>query len=161
MWLYTNKHKIPFQIDEDDFEIISRYSWHINRGRITTNLPVWETVYIDLKPVTVRGQKTTCLHTLLLGKSPIGFNWDHKNRDSKDNRRDNLRLVTEAVNARNRSLHKNNKSGLKGISLHYGSWEVTIGPGSGHSITVGRFKTLEEAIVARREAEDKYWGNNK
>ena len=26
--MYTNKHKIPFMIDDEDEETVSRYSWH-------------------------------------------------------------------------------------------------------------------------------------
>jgi hypothetical protein len=32
MILYTQKWKVPFQIDEADLEVVSRYGWHIGSG---------------------------------------------------------------------------------------------------------------------------------
>lgn len=35
---YTNKHKLPFQIDDDDFNIVSWYKWYIVDGYVKTRL---------------------------------------------------------------------------------------------------------------------------
>jgi len=52
---------------------------------------------------------------------------DHINRDRLDNSVDNLRDVSQLVNANNRGLNSNNKSGVRGVRWHKatGKWEAT------------------------------------
>lgn len=58
----------------------------------------------------------------------------------------------------NRPPNKNNTSGVKGVSwsARYQKWVAKIGV-KGKSITIGRFKSLEDAKKARLEAEEKYF----
>lgn len=80
---------------------------------------------------------------------------DHINGDGLDNRLVNLRLATRVQNCRNRRLPSNNTSGHIGVSWHTSKqrWRVQIKNGHRHHIHVGEFKTIEEAIVARKQAE--------
>ena len=43
---------------------------------------------------------------------------DHINRDKKDNRVENLRWVTHSENQKNRTLNKDNKTGIQNISIY-------------------------------------------
>lgn len=63
---------------------------------------------------------------LVTGKAPEGV-VDHKSRDATDNRWMNLRDVSHEVNSSNRSLCKDNTSGVNGISWHknYGKWQIS------------------------------------
>ena len=37
---YTNKHHIPFKVDDEDNEIVIHYSWFLgNKGYITITVP--------------------------------------------------------------------------------------------------------------------------
>lgn len=60
----------------------------------------------------------------------------------------------------NDKLYKNNKSGYKGISIRKNkyttSYVVRIGV-QNKVIHIGTFKTLEDAIAARKAAEEKYF----
>lgn len=153
MIVYTDKHRIPFQIDESDYEAVSRYSWHIGDGGY---------------PHTMRGQGAPGpngrwpirLHEFLLGPAGSGLVWDHRNRSPLDNRRENLRRVTQMINARNSRLRSNNRSGVKGVSwnVERRRWVAYITPRPGKMLNLGRFYTFEEASTARAVAETRYWG---
>jgi tyrosyl-tRNA synthetase len=84
---------------------------------------------------------------------------DHINHDVADNRKRNLRIVTSVENQMNKSLQKNNTSGVTGVSWHSRDniWEVHIRY-KGKQIYLGRYKDFNEAVKARKEAEEKYFG---
>lgn len=82
---------------------------------------------------------------------------DHINRNRYDNRRCNLREVTVQANAVNRSLPSNNTTGHMGlIRRENGKWQATIVV-SGNKISLGTFDNKEDAIKARKGAEEKYF----
>ena len=84
------------------------------------------------------------------------FTVDHVNHDRADNRMSNLRDVTMATQGRNQSLNKANKSGYNGITEVSGkkaiTYKVTIGARN-TTVYLGTFKTLDEALAARKAAE--------
>ena len=69
---------------------------------------------------------------------------DHINRDTRDNRIENLRLATPKENTRNKSKARNNTSGHNGIDRSFGKWRVRVGLVFG-----GRYDSLELAIKVR------------
>lgn len=83
---------------------------------------------------------------------------DHIDGDRLNNRASNLRLCNHAQNAGNRKVHRNSKTGVKGVSLirstgRFGAW-IKV---DGKSINLGSFQTIEEAGAAyRRKAEEAY-----
>ena len=81
-----------------------------------------------------------------------GLEIDHINRDSLDNRIENLRLVSHSANMANISLLKNNTSGHAGVvkdSQRKGKWRAY------HlRKTIGVFASKEQAIEARQQAEN-------
>lgn len=72
---------------------------------------------------------------------------DHINGVRNDNRFENLRNVNETANHRNRRLGSNSKSGTLGVHFakRIQKWTAYI--------TLGSFDTKEEAIAARKAAE--------
>jgi len=86
MVVHTNKHHIPFLIDDDDWSRVKQRKWYISGGY----------------PATATPAGPLPLHLFLLGRAPKGFEWDHINRNKIDNRRQNLRMVTSLVNRMNR-----------------------------------------------------------
>lgn len=50
------------------------------------------------------------------GEIPSGYEIDHINMIKNDNRLSNLRLSTSSQNGMNKNTHKDNKSGIKGLS---------------------------------------------
>lgn len=95
------------------------------------------------------------------GDIPQGMVVDHMNGDLLDNRRENLRLVTRAENARNLSgKRKNNTSGHMGVQYeprYRRKWSAKMQI-DGKSVVIGRYETKEEAVAARLAYEKEAWG---
>lgn len=83
---------------------------------------------------------------------------DHINGNHLDNRQINLRICSNAANLRNGKKRINNTSGHIGVS-----WDRTRNKWSAKIKVMykqkflGRFKDINDAIRARKDAEIKYW----
>lgn len=90
---------------------------------------------------------------------PVDMLIDHIDGNGLNNSAENLRLVSETVNNRNRTrLNKNNKSGTSGVAWNKrkNCWYVTVKVESGKTESVGLFKDLEQATLAAKQARDAY-----
>ena len=126
--------------DKEKWEELKKYRWHIT-----------PTGYIAS---SINGHYVK-IHNMVL-KQKDGYCADHINRNRLDNRICNLRYATKTANAINHSLNKNNSTGVCGVSqLKNGKYLAYIW--SKKQITLGTYKTLEEATQARKEAEEKYF----
>ena len=91
------------------------------------------------------------------GPIPEGMEVDHIWHNRKDNRIENLRLVTRIDNSRNKSRNKNNTSGVTGVNWNNqrSKWESSIKV-NGNSVFLGLYSSFDDAVKARKEAERKY-----
>lgn len=91
------------------------------------------------------------------GEIPEGMEIDHENQIRTDNRIFNLRLVSRKENMKNKSIYKNNSTGVSGVvwepkkSLFRARIQV-----DGKRISLGRYKTLDLAIKAQEAGRAKY-----
>ena len=69
----------------------------------------------------------------------------------------NCRWVKWLIQAENKRVQHNSKTGVSGVITRGNSFSVDISV-KGKRKHIGSFKTLEEAKEARKEAELKYWG---
>ena len=138
---YTLKNEV-FYFDKEDYDLIKNYCWFMDRGYIVTNDP--------------KTRKEIRFHRLVM-KAPKGLFVDHKNHQRNDNRKNNLRIVTCAQNNMNKGLSSKNKSGVLGVYFQDNSWCAEI---SVHNkrIFLGRFKNKDDAIIIRKKAEEKFFG---
>lgn len=99
------------------------------------------------------------VHRIVMNAGPDDY-VDHINGDKLDNRRRNLRLCTQSENMRNARMRKDNRTGFVGVrwDKQRQRWAAQISA-CNKMIPLGRFDTLEEAIEARRAAEEKYHGD--
>lgn len=121
-------------VDDDDFERLHVYSWcvaHMPGG------------YYAVRSVN---RKRVYMHHDIIGKPVYGFVTDHINRNSLDNRRENLRHVTYRENRMNSSAVLN----ATYISFEKNKWRARY-PIDGRKVTVGSFNTKEEALQAIAE----------
>ena len=98
------------------------------------------------------------LHNFLLDHSDASKVIMHKNGDNLDNRRQNLVIVSQKQKQQNLKIPKNNTSGYKGVWFckDRNKWQAQITINSKIK-SLGRFETLEGAVAARKEAENKYY----
>lgn len=109
--------------------------------------------------------KYALMHRFILGLKKFDqIQVDHRDGNKLNNRRENLRVCSAAENARNRKIHKNNRSGLKGVyfekstASHGGRpWRAQIRV-DGRKITLGRFDDAESAHLAYLAASKMYHG---
>ena len=71
----------------------------------------------------------------------------------------NCRWTTQLQQGHNRNLFSNNKSGYSGVcwAKDRNKWRVTI-INNGERINIGSFVNKDDAIKARKQAEEHYWG---
>ena len=82
---------------------------------------------------------------------------DHIDHNPKNNKIENLREATPQGNQKNRSMNKNNTSGATGVYLDKVSSKLYVQIMiNGKNKCLGRFDNLEDAIIARKNAEIKY-----
>lgn len=140
--MYTSKGE-TFTIDLEDFWRIK--DWYCS---------------IDKKGYVVceKEGKRIKLHRLIMN-APKGLVVDHKNHDKSNNCKSNLRLATNAENSRNKKASKNNISGYAGVIYIKTSqkWRAFITVDK-KNIILGLYENIQDAIKARIEAEDKYYG---
>lgn len=127
-----------FIISECDYEKVKKLQWQINSQGY---------------PEATLNKRRVKIHRYILdllefkGYSEVV---DHINRDPRDNRRENLRIVTQAENCNNSSIKSTNTSGYKNIFFQkdINKWRV-YKTYRGKRYEGGCFDNLYEAIVAR------------
>lgn len=139
-------------IDKADIEKIKPFKWTIKKDK--------RNFYIRAYTREGSQRKHIQLHRLIMG-FPYNKQIDHINRNSLDNRKCNLRVVTNAENCRNRKMPLNNKSGHIGVFFEKEKalkWSAYI-TFNGKRKRLGNYNTKDEAITARQEAENLYFAN--
>lgn len=136
---YTSKGE-EFWFDKEDFDKINKYTWYINDDGyvICTDNKIY-------------------LHILIMNPYD-GQLVDHKKHRKFDNRKSELRIVNATQNAINRCMQSNNTSGTTGVSFHKASkkWFAYIKINKKQKRKYANSK--EEAIIFRKELEEKYFG---
>lgn len=143
----TASYSIPLSqglvslIDEEDRDRVAQFKWCASRSG-HSNL-----VYAIRKE---SGRKLI-LHRIITGALP-GQVVDHINGDTLDNRKANLRLVSQGENLANTGPTKKNRSGVRGVHMNrWGDWVVQIRR-CGLSRYVGTFESLTDAESAFEKA---------
>lgn len=127
-------------VDLEYVDTVKQYKWCLNRNGYPFN------------------NQVGFLHRFLMNPSD-DMVVDHINHNRLDNRISNLRICTQQENCMNSGQRYGTSSGVTGVSWYAqrNKWEAYINI-SGKRVKLGYFKTKEEAIEARRQAEIEYYG---
>lgn len=138
---------ITFVLDRDDFDMYGDSKAYISRYPSGGK-------YLRIK----NNGKLEFFHRVVM-KAKYGQVVDHINGNELDNRKSNLRLATRQQNSWNHKLSVANISGVSGVGFDKRSsrWYAQIGYSS-HRYSLGYFDTKDEAITARKQAEERYFG---
>jgi len=112
------------------------------------------TTYIHVKFFGIMYYAHRIIWEMKYGDIPDDMYIDHIDGNGMNNRLSNFRLVTNNDNAKNKKLHKNNKSGVSGITWYkkLEKWTVRIGV-NGKEKHLGYFEDFFEAVCRRKSAE--------
>ncbi len=129
-------------VDEDDYEYLSRFSWH--------SYPGYNTLYA--RRVFWENKKThnVDMHRAILNPAK-GFEVDHIDGNGLNNQRSNLRIVSKRGNAQNRHMVKTSR--YPGVRWHKqrGKWAAEIRY-NGRRRHLGLFEIEVDAATTYRVA---------
>ena len=135
-------------VDDEDYERLNQFKWYAVKSDSTfyAQRHAWR----ENKRIIIR------MHREVINP-PAGFFCDHKNGNGVDNRRHNLRIVTNAQNQMNKGTYKTSTTGAKGVIVDHGKYKASIKL-NGRSRHLGMFKTVEEASAAYQKAAKELFG---
>lgn len=141
-------------LDATDFEWASQWKWRYSFSK-------WGG-YAVREARTIKNNRNSrtsiYLHRALLN-CPLGFEVDHRNHLTLDNRRSNLRLCTSSQNKHNMQIGRANKSGYKGVSrTKQGKpWMASIRH-DGKTVYLGTYEGILQAAEAYNQAAVRFFG---
>lgn len=143
---YKNTYIVCY-IDTDDYERASSRVWRISKKK--------NKYYVVSG--NIRDNTYIYLHTFILNSDIAdGYEIDHKDGNSLNNRRSNLRVVTRIENIQNSNARIDNKIGIRGIVKSRNVYKCDF------SFDNARYyfkdwPTIEQAVYCRKYAEE-YFG---
>lgn len=137
-------------VDDEDFEYLTQWKWRV---RIKENPYAVRTYRDEGKDSTI------AMHRVIAQRMKLdtGKEVDHRNGNTLDNTRDNLRNCSRQQGQYNRKSFSSNKLGYKGVCRDKNKFRAQIRV-DGKKISLGSFATPEEAYEAYKNAAIKYHG---
>lgn len=110
-------------VDDEDFEELSKFKW---KADVRTR-GVYAKRYVEKNVNYVRDRRCIYMHRQIMGIEDYATCVDHRNGNSLDNRRENMRLCTRAENCRNKKHPENSPFQFKGVFRRpSGNWGAKI-----------------------------------
>lgn len=134
-----------FYFELEDYKKIKDYCWSLTKDGYVSGY-------------SLQDKRNVLMHRLLLNVFDNRI-VDHINHKKNDNRKVNIRIVTPSQNLMNTKMFANNTSGCKGVTWDKSrnKWMAHIKL-NGKNKNLGRFIRFEDAVKARKDAEEKLFG---
>ncbi len=138
-------------VDDEDFEMLNTFKWWASNGRRT-----W---YAVARIQRNGKSRLIRMHQFLVGSTRKVWA-DHRDSNSLNNQRANLRLCRPVQNGGNCRVSKNSRSGLKGVfwNKEKSKWDAEITVMYKH-IHLGRFDSKIDAANAYDSAASLHFGD--
>lgn len=132
------------QVDDSDFNHLIKLKWWISKS----DTRIYATGVVS-------GGRKISLHRYLMGATDPKIDIDHRDGNTLNNQRDNLRIATRTQNNANAKTPKDNRSGYKGVSFDKarGLWSASAG-----RVNIGRFDCKHEAARHYNKTAKELWG---
>lgn len=131
--------------DVECMEYLLKYYWHEKNGYARSS----------------ENKEKVYAHRLVAnaGNYNVNNQVDHINGNTLDNRKQNLRIVSSRQNGLNSSIRIDNTSGVTGVcwDKRKQQWLARVFENK-KEIYLGHFDEFEDAVIARRKGEEKYYG---
>ena len=143
--IYIIENGYQILIDKEDVEKIKKYRWRLDKNT--------GYIYSDFF------SKKIYLHRFIMDihTDTSGLVIDHINRDKRDNRKQNLRIVTHAENLRNLSILSDNSTGFRNV-YKKGKKFCLLSNYQGKVTYFGTYSTVLEALQAKIQLWRDLWG---
>lgn len=140
-------------VDDEDYELVSQYRWFARQHR--------NTYYATRNYRDEHGRKRPVdMHLLLMGRDEAGREVDHADGNGLNDQRANLRWATPSEQRRNSAMHRDNRTGFKGVSFdkERGMFVAQL-TSNYQKVFHARFRTAEEAARAYDEKAREVFGS--
>lgn len=142
----TLKQRNYFYFDLEDYNKIQPYCWSFDKNG-----------YLIAHDKNNQNKKTTIkMHMIIMNYDPTKNVVDHIKHKKYDNRKSELRICSHSQNLLNKTPYRN-KALVTGVQFENNKFKAYLRY-QGEMVLYKSFKTFEEAVAARKEAEDKYFG---
>ena len=141
---WTSNTNKEFYFDLEDYDKIKDYCWRETK---------MNKQYQQVVAHVPNSNKQIKLHQLVFGQYS-----DHKNRNTFDNRKANLRPANKSQNTYNSGMFSTNTSGLRGVNKSKGLYRAYIGDVQEGTYLTKYFDNKELAILRRLTWELIYAG---
>jgi len=148
-------HGVYALIDSEDAPLVQLWDWSAHWAKNTRS-------YYAIRSIILPSGKriTESMHQRVYPNVPLGYRTDHRNINTLDNRKSNLRAATRDQQSQNRRRLSSSTSGFKGVSPHSqmpGRWVAEIKVNK-KRIYLGFFSDPQKAYAAYCSAATKYHG---
>ncbi len=130
-------------VDDEDFKRVNQFRWFAFWEDDTKSFYAIRNIRKD------NGRRTIMRMHRYIMNCPKGKQTDHKNHNTLDNQKSNLRICTRQQNKMNRKNHKKSSSGYKGVywNIPRNKWMAYIRH-NGKLIYLGLYKNEIDAAMA-------------